>query len=145
MLTPTRTPSPPEPAEPTTDDLIPCWKGKKAPFSITMEELETCELTHRHAGNNYFMVEDLGGEYCRISGIGDYKAGRIGRAFMVWKRLLSPTRMPAKPGDEPTIVTIEDRANRHPGFRDFQEALETTRAAIKAGTVFCVETHLQKA
>lgn len=47
------------------------------------DELERFELTHRHAGNGYYMVEDIDRDYCRVTPFDKT------RAFLAAKNRLS--------------------------------------------------------
>lgn len=50
------------------------------------DELERFELTHRHAGNGHYMVEDIDRDYCRVT---PFDNTFLRRAFLAAKTQLS--------------------------------------------------------
>lgn len=44
---------------------------------ITTKQLMECDLTHKHSGNGFVMVQDLDKEYCRVSMCGKHGLGPI--------------------------------------------------------------------
>lgn len=99
---------------------------------ITQKQLETHDLTHRHAGNGYAMVQDLDSEYCRISLYGKNLGSR---AHLAAKSQLEITRRPIE-ADGP-VVDIKIPA-------EILEPLQKLRDEIRCGNLVIVQTHIKK-
>lgn len=98
---------------------------------ITQKELETCDLTHRHAGNGWVMVQDLDKEYCRISGQGAKEFGN--RAYLAAKSCLTPTEL-----------FVEEKKIRPPIPTHLIDPLKKLREELKSGSLKVVSTHIKK-
>lgn len=87
----------------------------------TKEQLEKFELTHRHAGNGQFMVEDIDDNYCRVTPLDQTF---LSRAFLAAKTQLSVFKKKNDDtGVEEEVLIPEDMLHR----------LQIVRNEIKIG------------
>lgn len=90
------------------------------------------ELKHAHGGDGFAIVQDLGDEYVRVSGI--TRTGVIGsQAFLAWTKKLSPM-LRAPDRERPTV--------KQPFTKEQMNALNQIRGELASGKKKVVATHI---
>jgi hypothetical protein len=100
-------------------------------MKITKDQLENCDLTHRHAGNGWTMVQDIDATHCRVAFVPKVpEQGQFGgRAFLAHKDMLEATII----GDKFWPVKPE-----------YMEAIVALRGKLASGELVVRSTHVVK-
>jgi len=104
--------------------------------TLTKNQLNNYELNHAHSGNGYFMLEDLGKDYCRV--VEARASSEFGtRGFLVAKDRLTVFKKPSK-ADPKVMLDV-------PIHDDLAEPLKQLRADIKSGKLAVFSSHIMPA
>lgn len=107
--------------------------------NIKDSDLLKYELTHDHAGNGFFMVENIDQDWCRVTRADPSNAGKFCQAFLVWKKKISVFHMREDPMDSKSKLVPRAIPEK------MISELETIRRGIACGEIEVVATRFRKA
>lgn len=96
---------------------------------LSKQDLINFQLTHRHGGNGWVMIEDIDKEYCRV--IDCFACPETARGFLAWKPTLSI---------EMTVATKDKPSIPRPIPEERRAAIDDWRAKIISGKVVYNDT-----
>lgn len=106
---------------------------------ITEKQMKTCDVTHRHGGNCFAVVQKLDDEYVRLTpAAGDE---RFKRAFLAATSLLTVTEVRITAPKTGKLISVEPRLLEP----DIAEELAEVRSGIESGKLKVVATRIVEA